>query len=105
MLEAVNVVARGTASLSKLIEPLMVYSSSGEINLRVSNIQDTLSKLENGITGGTKEHIDGLSVNFDDWWFSARGSQTEPVLRLTLGAVSKQILDQRKAQLFEIIEG
>jgi hypothetical protein len=46
MLEAVNVVARGTASLSKLIEPLMVYSSSGEINLRVSNIQDTLSKLE-----------------------------------------------------------
>lgn len=104
MLEAVNVVARGTASLSKLIEPLMVYASSGEINLRVNNIQDTLGKLEIGIAGGTKEHIDGLSVNFDEWWFSARGSQTEPVLRLTIGAVTKQILDERKAQLFEIIE-
>ncbi|CAN5141295.1 phosphomannomutase/phosphoglucomutase [soil metagenome] len=105
MLEAVNVVARGTASLSKLIEPLMVYSSSGEINLRVSDIQETLGKLESSIAGGTKEHIDGLSVNFDDWWFSARGSQTEPVLRLTIGAVTKEILAERKAQLFEIIEG
>jgi phosphomannomutase len=104
-LEAINVVARGSASLSKLIEPLMVYSSSGEINLRVVDIQATLSKLESSIAGGTKEHIDGLSVNFDDWWFSARGSQTEPVLRLTIGATSPEILDERKAQLFGIIEG
>lgn len=105
MLEAINVVARGSASLSKLIEPLMVYASSGEINLRVGDIQETLAKLESSIAGGTKEHIDGLSVNFDDWWFSARGSQTEPVLRLTIGATSPEILDERKAQLFGIIEG
>ncbi len=104
MLEAINVVARGTATLSRLIEPLALYSSSGEINLRVTDIQDTLGRLESGIAGGTKEHIDGLSVNFDDWWFSARGSQTEPVLRLTIGAVSNDILNERKAQLFEIIE-
>ena len=104
MLEAINVVSHSATTLSRLIEPLSKYSSSGEINLKVGDIQETLGKLENSIKGGTKEHIDGLSVNFDDWWFSARGSQTEPVLRLTIGATTPQILDERKAQLFALIQ-
>lgn len=104
MLEAINMVGSANSNMSKLISPLTIYSSSGEINLKVRNIQETLGRLESSIKGGTKEHIDGLSVNFDDWWFSARGSQTEPVLRLTIGATNQQILDERKAQLFALIE-
>lgn len=104
MLEAINMVSTANSSLSRLIKPLTKYSSSGEINLKVVNIQETLGRLEASIKGGTKEHIDGLSVNFEDWWFSARGSQTEPVLRLTIGATSAKILDERKAQLFALIE-
>lgn len=104
-LEAINVVANahGT-SLSKLIKPLCRYALSGEINLKVNEIQSTLQKLEEAVAGGTKEHIDGLSVSFNEWWFAARGSQTEPVLRLTVGAVSPSILEDRTRHLIEIIE-
>jgi len=102
-MEAINVVAQGTAPLSSLIAPLSVYASSGEINLRVSGIQETLKRLEDSIAGGTKEHIDGLSVNFQEWWFAARGSQTEPLLRLTVGAVSAEILKDKTQELIDII--
>ena len=80
-MEAINVVAQGAAPLSNLIDPLSVYSTSGEINL----------------------HIDGLSVNFQEWWFAARGSQTEPLLRLTVGAVSPEILADKTQELIAII--
>lgn len=102
-MEAINVVAQGHEPLSTLINPLSVYSTSGEINLRVSGIHETLKRLEESIAGGTKEHIDGLSVNFQEWWFAARGSQTEPLLRLTVGAVSPEILADKTQELIKII--
>jgi phosphomannomutase len=102
-MEAINVVAQGSSSLSSLIGPLSVYATSGEINLRVGGIHETLKRLEESITGGTKEHIDGLSVNFQEWWFAARGSQTEPLLRLTVGAVSPEILADKTEELIAII--
>ncbi len=79
------------------------YSSSGEINLRVSGIEQVLRHLDEAITGGAKEHIDGLSVNFPQWWFAARGSQTEPVLRLTVGAVNREILEEQTKHLIGVI--
>ncbi|MBL8083815.1 MAG: hypothetical protein JNN26_14435, partial [Candidatus Obscuribacter sp.] len=104
ILEAINVVSGNEAALSSLIQPLCRYALSGEINLKVQEIQSTLQKLETTVTGGTKEHIDGLSINFSEWWFAARGSQTEPVLRLTVGAVSEAILEDRTKRLIEIIQ-
>ncbi|MBK9622789.1 MAG: phosphomannomutase/phosphoglucomutase [Candidatus Obscuribacter sp.] len=104
ILEALNVVSSMKTNLSTLIKPLSRYALSGEINLRVNEIQSTLNRLEASVTGGTNEHIDGLSINFNEWWFAARGSQTEPVLRLTVGAVSEQILQDRTKHLIEIIQ-
>ena len=108
-IEAINVVAQGSEPLSKLIDPLSVYATSGEINLRVDNgksITETLERLEESIAsiaGGTREHIDGLSVHFQEWWFAARGSQTEPLLRLTVGAVSAEMLANKTKELIAII--
>lgn len=103
MVEVINLVSRSNRPLSAHIEPLSRYSSSGEINLRVSGIEQVLRHLDEAITGGAKEHIDGLSVNFPQWWFAARGSQTEPVLRLTVGAVNREILEEQTKHLIGVI--
>ncbi|HEY9785956.1 MAG TPA: hypothetical protein V6D17_11180, partial [Candidatus Obscuribacterales bacterium] len=103
MIEVINLVARAEKPLSKLLEPLSKYSTSGEINLRVNAIEDVLRHLDEAITDGAKEHIDGLSVNYPQWWFAVRGSQTEPVLRLTVGAVNKQILEEQTRHLIGVI--
>lgn len=103
LVEVINLVSRSERPLSAHIEPLSRYSSSGEINLRVSGIEQVLRHLDEAITGGAKEHIDGLSVNFPQWWFAARGSQTEPVLRLTVGAVNREILEEQTKHLIGVI--
>lgn len=103
MIEVINLVASKNIPLSAHVEPLSRYSSSGEINLRVAGIEQVLAHLDEAITGGAKEHIDGLSVNFPQWWFAARGSQTEPVLRLTVGAVSREILEAQTKHLIGVI--
>ncbi len=103
LIEVINLVSRHESPLSAHVEPLSRYSSSGEINLRVSGIEQVLRHLDEAITGGAKEHIDGLSVNFPQWWFAARGSQTEPVLRLTVGAVSREILEEQTKHLIGVI--
>jgi len=103
LIEVINLVSRQARPLSAHIEPLSRYSSSGEINLRVAGIEQVLRHLDEAITGGAKEHIDGLSVNFPQWWFAARGSQTEPVLRLTVGAVNREILEEQTKHLIGVI--
>lgn len=103
LIEVINLVSRKGHPLSAHIEPLSRYSSSGEINLRVAGIEQVLRHLDEAITGGAKEHIDGLSVNFPQWWFAARGSQTEPVLRLTVGAVNREILEEQTKHLIGVI--
>ncbi|PZM85326.1 MAG: phosphomannomutase/phosphoglucomutase [Candidatus Melainabacteria bacterium] len=103
LIEVINLVSRKGHPLSAHIEPLSRYSSSGEINLRVAGIDQVLRHLDEAITGGAKDHIDGLSVNFPQWWFAARGSQTEPVLRLTVGAVSREILEEQTKHLIGVI--
>lgn len=104
LLEAINVVSQSKDSMSTLISPMSHYALSGELNFKVNEIQSTLQKLEDSASGGKMEHIDGLSVNFNEWWFAARGSQTEPVLRLTVGAINSTILEDRTKHLRDIIE-
>jgi len=47
--------------------------------------------------------LDGLTIDFEDWWFSLRPSNTEPLLRLNIEAKSKDLLEQKKKELLELI--
>ena len=49
--------------------------------------------------------MDGVSVEFDDYWFNVRPSNTEPLLRLNLEAVSEDIMEEKKVELSKIIKG
>lgn len=104
LIEVANLVSNSGKTLGELIQPLSIYSTSGEINFRVSEeVGDVLRRLESSVNGGEKVYIDGLSVSFPNWWFAARGSQTEPVLRLTVGAVDPFILEEQTRQLIGVI--
>ena len=48
--------------------------------------------------------MDGVSVEFDDYWFNVRPSNTEPLLRLNLEAISKDIMDEKKEELSKVIK-
>jgi phosphomannomutase len=97
--ELMNIVSSTDKPLSRLIKPFLRYPTSGEINLEVTDSDKTLSALESKYRSGQIDHLDGLSVDYDDWWFNARPSNTEPLLRLNIGATNKALLEEKRKEL------
>ena len=93
--------------LSELLEPYHArYFISGEINSEVDDAPARMSELEDRYADGRISHLDGLSVDYDDWHFNVRPSNTEPLLRLTLESlVSRENMERRRDELLSIIRG
>ena len=98
-------------TLSQLMaDRIAKYPVSGEINTKVSGVEkvkEIMSKIEELYgASGTVSHIDGLSVDYPDWRFNLRGSQTEPFIRLNVEARSDKILmETKRDELLAIIRG
>jgi phosphomannomutase len=90
-LHAIAALGTSKGSLSKLLKPYQRYFSSGEINSQVKDAEKAMSAIEEkyaGLESVTIDHLDGLTVNGDTWWFNLRPSNTEPLLRLNVEAKS-----------------
>jgi phosphomannomutase len=93
--------------LSELLRPLDKWVRSGEINSRVSIVQGKLQALEEkyGKDALSVDHMDGITVDYGDWWFNVRPSNTEPLLRLNVEAKSRELLEQKQDELLAFIRG
>jgi phosphomannomutase len=93
--------------LRDLLQPLREkYFISGEINTKVSNMQvvdEKLDRLAREYAHGHVYRLDGVSVEFDDWRFNVRPSNTEPLLRLNLEGLTPAIMERRRDEVLEII--
>ncbi len=96
--------ARGIA-LSEAVAPLRRYSSSGEVNSRVSDVEAVLSELAAKYSDGAVSRLDGLKVSYDSWWFNVRPSNTEPLLRLVLEADDDALMTEKRDEILAIIRG
>jgi phosphomannomutase len=79
-----------------------------EINFNISGkekVSEIFGHLEEKYKkdGGEIIKIDGLSVTFPDWWFNLRASETEPLIRLNLEADSKELMEQKKEEVSQLI--
>lgn len=81
--------------LSELINPFKKYYHSGELNFKVEDKQLIIKEIEKKYSQGKITKIDGVRIDFDDWWFLLRGSNTEPILRLIVEAKTKELLDTK----------
>lgn len=78
--------------LSELVKPLRRTSRSGEINFEVEDKDGALARLEKAFPGAEVTKLDGVTVRLKDFWFNARKSNTEPLLRLNVEASSQPVL-------------
>ena len=90
--------------ISQLIEPYQKYFHSGEINFKVKDKEAKLKQLKEHYSDGQVLEMDGLRIDYGDWWFLARPSSTEPVLRLVIEAKTKALLEEKKKELIALIE-
>ncbi len=80
------------------------YPNSGEINQQVKDKDFVLQKIDKEYQDGKVTHIDGVSVEYDDWRFNLRKSNTEPVIRLNLEAKTKKLVDQKTKEILQLIK-
>jgi phosphomannomutase len=95
--------SRADAPLSEVLAPFRRYPSSGEINSVVDDQMGKIEEVAAAYRGGREDRIDGLTVEFDDWWFNLRPSNTEPLLRLNVEARNEELLKEKTAEVLGLI--
>lgn len=103
MITMLNLLTINLSPLSKLVKGLNKYARLDETNFNVKDTKQLFAELEKTYSDAKKEHIDGLSVDYHNWWFNLRESNTEPVVRLVMGAANNTILEKEKTTLLKII--
>lgn len=92
--------------LSQILAALRAkYHLSGEINSKVADVEGAMRRLEERFKDGRITRLDGLSVDYDDWHFNVRSSNTEPLLRLNLEAYSASEMERRRDEVLGVIRG
>jgi phosphomannomutase len=99
VIEALNHLRETGKPLSELVAPLDRYFATGEVNFHVDDKEGMIRRLAGDFADGEVDYLDGVTVQFDDWWFNVRPSNTEPLLRLVLEARSRALMDEKKAVL------
>ncbi|GLV56609.1 phosphomannomutase/phosphoglucomutase [Dictyobacter sp. S3.2.2.5] len=104
MLELISVENK---PLSEIIQPLDHWVRSGEVNSTVQDAQGKLQALEEhfGKSAKSVDKLDGLTVDYGDWWFNVRPSNTEPLLRLNVEAKDNALMEQKRDEVLAFIRG
>ena len=101
MLERIGLEGR---PLSRILAPLRArYHISGEINSKVADVARALARIEERYADARVSKLDGISVDYDDWHFNVRGSNTEPLLRLNLEAATPPEMERRRDEVLALL--
>lgn len=98
-----NLIQHSGQPLSELVRPILRYHASGEINSTVEDVDAVFARLRTAFPDGNMFELDGLSVEFDDWWFNVRASNTEPLVRLNLEARTRSMMETKRDALLQLI--
>jgi phosphomannomutase len=103
-LNVLRALSRQEAPMNEVLRPLRRYWNSGEINTHVEDQQAALRKLAEAFMDREPDWTDGLTIEYPDWWFNARGSNTEPLLRLNVEAQAAELGRAKTEFLLDIIK-
>ena len=106
-LHAIAALGESNKTMSKILAPYQRYVSSGEINSSVEDAASATTLIEakfSARAGVEIDHLDGLSVIGDSWWFNVRPSNTEPLLRLNVEAKTAAAMSKLRDEVLSLIQ-
>jgi phosphomannomutase len=101
-----ELLSRRGQKLSEILAPFRErFFLTGEINTPVDDVPLKLQELKEryAAQGASISHLDGISIDFDDWHFNVRPSNTEPLLRLNLEAFSRERMEEKRDEVLALI--
>lgn len=101
ILYLIKAMSEKNKKLSEIIAPFRKYFATGEINFEVKNKQKKMDELVKKYESKANNvsYLDGIKLEFNDWWFNVRPSNTEPLLRLNLEAKTKELMEKKKKEV------
>jgi phosphomannomutase len=100
----VELISKRGRKLSELLAPFRErFFITGELNTPVADVALKLQELKERYSDGRVTHLDGISVDYDDWHFNVRPSNTEPLLRLNLEATSEELMEAKRDEVIGLI--
>ena len=107
ILHIVSEMKKKGISVSQLISQIAVYANSGEVNFRIEKKKEAMDALKDYFmakeTSTQFMDFDGYRIEFADWWFNVRPSNTEPYLRLLMEAKNQELLDEKMAEARKVL--
>ena len=102
-----EIVSKSGKKFSELVRGYERYFAIEETNFSVEDKAAVTKKLEDqyGAVANSVDRLDGITFEFEDWWFNVRGSNTEPKLRLNLEATTVELRDAKFAELGAVLKG
>lgn len=101
----INLLNETGKKMSELTAELKRYHHSGEINSDVADKAAVMAKLKELYKDGQLDERDGVRIDFPDWWFNVRPSNTEPKLRLNLEAKTRELMEEKRDEVLKVIRG
>lgn len=99
-----KVLSEENKTLSEVVNELQRSHESGEFNFKVTNAPEILSALKEKYKDGSLDTLDGVSINYPEWRFNVRTSNTEPLLRLNVESFDEGVLQNKKTELIDLIK-
>lgn len=104
VMQVLEFLSTNNIELSKAVMPLMKkYIISGEINNEVTDKEAKMNEIAKKYKDAKQSRLDGISVEYDDWRFCVRPSNTEPLLRLTLEAKSQKLMEEKRDEVLALM--
>ena len=100
-----EILSKTDKKLSELLDEFRVYHTIEETNVKVEDKKTKIAQIKEAYSDKAKtvDEMDGLTVEFGDWWFNVRPSNTEPFLRLNLEANSQELMEEKKQDVLIIL--
>ncbi|HEY6736794.1 MAG TPA: phosphomannomutase/phosphoglucomutase [Candidatus Saccharimonadia bacterium] len=106
VMSIVSILAQSGKKLSELVrEYTQGYATAEEENFEVADAAAVRERLREAFADGQQDMLDGLTVDYPDWWFNLRASNTEPVVRLNIEAKDAATLQAKRAEVVKLIGG
>ena len=109
LLSVLNLLSRSERPFSAMLDELMPYHSTGEVNFRVEDKAAAIGLLKRHFAGGAQDELDGITIAYGEpgssgwWWVNLRASNTEPLLRMNLESNRREVMESRTREVFELL--
>ncbi len=103
LIKLAQIIEKENKPLSEIVKPLYKYFQSGEINSEVEDKDKKMNELKELYKDAIITELDGVTIEYNDWWFNVRASNTEPLLRLNLEAKVESLMKKKTKEVLNII--